>query len=309
MNNEIDNKSGKYIYKITNTINGKCYIGQTKDYKARFQNHKLRLRKNEHENPHLQYAWNKYGANAFTFEILEFAEDYNEREKYYIKLYNSTDESYGYNIMAGGDNPPLCAHSTLSMDDVKQIQNMFIDGCSLDDICDKFPFVTRSHIGKINTGVAWHNESLNYPLKKDADDEIGIDVANLIIDDLLNTSISQKEIAKKYNVSRSCVTNINNGNVDKYYNDTFTYPLRQSLWRNPIRDNQNAIKTIITDIRNNTLTLADIAKKYNVSYKTIQKINNGDKSYMIDDIEYPIRKTYVRYNSTCHMSSSTTQNY
>ena len=53
-------KVKKYIYKITNQINNKCYIGQTKDYKQRFADHRRKLRKNKHENQHLQCAWNKY---------------------------------------------------------------------------------------------------------------------------------------------------------------------------------------------------------------------------------------------------------
>ena len=46
-------KVKKYIYKITNQINNKCYIGQTKDYKQRFADHRRKLRKNKHENQHL----------------------------------------------------------------------------------------------------------------------------------------------------------------------------------------------------------------------------------------------------------------
>ena len=41
----------KYIYKITNTINNKHYIGQSKNYKDRWKEHIRRLNKNKHENP------------------------------------------------------------------------------------------------------------------------------------------------------------------------------------------------------------------------------------------------------------------
>lgn len=285
----IDNKSGKYIYKITNIINGKCYIGQAKDYKVRFQGHKLQLRKNEHENQHLQYAWNKYGEDAFTFEVLEFAEDYNEREKYYIKLYNSTDEAYGYNILDGGENPPVGAHATLSLDDVKQIQNMFLDGCELNDICSKFPYVTRGQINKINVGKAWHDESLNYPLKKDNDNEIGIDIANSIIYDLLYTTITQREIAKKHGVSRTCVTAINNGDIQKYYNASYTYPLRRSTHYHKICDNIELLNSVIFDIKCSDLSFLSIAKKYELEHWVIKSINRGKGRYHVDGVDYPIR--------------------
>lgn len=299
MNDEISdvkNKCGKYIYKITNTINGKCYIGQSKDYKARFQGHKLQLRKNEHDNPHLQYAWNKYGADAFTFEVLEFTEDYNEREKYYIKLYNSTNESCGYNILEGGENPPVRAHSTLSVEDVKQIQNMFINGYALDDICDKFPLVTRGQINKINTGAVWYDELLNYPLKKDNDNEIGTEIANSIIYDLLNTNITQREIAKKYGISRTCVTAINNGDVQKYYNESYTYPLRQNAHYHKICDNPELLNNVIFDIKYSNLSFLAIAKKYELDHWVIKRVNQGKGNYYVDGVDYPIRTKVTTQN-------------
>lgn len=285
-----NNKLGKYIYKITNIVNGKCYIGQTKNYKSRFQDHKLRLRKGEHDNPHLQYAWNKYGSDAFTFEVLEFAEDYNERERYYIKLYNSTDESYGYNILDGGENPPVRAHSTLSINDVQKIQRMFLDGCTLDYICSIFPSVTRGHINKIKSGKAWKDESLTYPLKKDNDNEIGVDLANLVIYDLLNTTITQKEIAKKYGISRTCVTAINNGSVQKYYNKLYTYPLRKPTYYIDVCNDSKLFDSIVFDIRYTNLSLKNIAKKYGIGHAVMKHINYGEGKYFREGIDYPIRK-------------------
>ena len=291
--NNINYKSGKYIYKITNTVNGKCYIGQAKDYKARFQGHKLKLRKNEHDNSHLQYAWNKYGSDAFTFEVLEYTEDYNEREKYYIKLYNSTDESCGYNILEGGENPPLRASAILALDDVKKIQNMFLDGYALDDICSEFSSVTRGQISKIKNGVAWKDDSLTYPLKKDNDNEIGTDLANLVIYDLLNTTITQKEIAKKYNISRTCVTAINNGSVQKYRNESYTYPLRKPTYYIDVCDDLELFDNIIHDIQHTSLSLKNISKKYGIGNSVMKHINYGDGRYFRDDMEYPIRKKII----------------
>lgn len=310
MNDEIsniDNKTGKYIYKITNTVNGKCYIGQAKDYKARFQGHKLKLRKNEHDNPHLQYAWNNYGADAFTFEVLEFTEDYNEREKYYIKLYNSTDELYGYNILEGGESPPVRAHSTLSLDDVKRIQNMFLDGYTLDDICKDFPLVTRGQINKIKNGTVWKDDTLTYPLKKDNDNEIGTDIANLVIYDLLNTSLTQKEIAKKYNIARTCVTAINNGNVQKYYNEEYTYPLREHKGGQYICKNKELIQNIINELRYTRNTYENIALKFDVSSAVVADINHGKRPYNYGNTSYPIRNDPIdrsKYKATWGRNTS-----
>lgn len=91
------------IYSITNTINGKRYIGQTKQlFKIRWNQHKALLRKNKHFNPHLQRAWNLFGESSFIFEILEETTELNARERYWILFYKSSESAYGYNDKEGG---------------------------------------------------------------------------------------------------------------------------------------------------------------------------------------------------------------
>lgn len=62
------NRSG--IYKITNTVNGHCYIGSAVKLTARWSLHRIHARSGNHHSPHLQAAWNKYGEEAFTFTAL-----------------------------------------------------------------------------------------------------------------------------------------------------------------------------------------------------------------------------------------------
>lgn len=90
------------IYKITNTINGKIYIGQTNDFYRRRKEHRSLLRTNKHVNRHLQFAWNYYGENLFNFEILEECpiDKLNERESYWISTLKSRNQDYGYNILS-----------------------------------------------------------------------------------------------------------------------------------------------------------------------------------------------------------------
>ena len=88
------------IYLITNTLNGKVYVGSAAKFNKRWTDHKSDLRKKRHHNPHLQHSWDKYGEAAFCFSILEhttFA-DLLIREQYYIDFYNATDPSVGYNV-------------------------------------------------------------------------------------------------------------------------------------------------------------------------------------------------------------------
>ena len=92
------------IYCIENIVNGMKYIGQSKDINHRLIQHKSNLKHNRHGNPRLQNAWNKYGINSFKFYILEECDidDLNEREKFYIRKYNSYSRQ-GYNLSEGGD--------------------------------------------------------------------------------------------------------------------------------------------------------------------------------------------------------------
>ena len=53
------------IYKIVNKATGQCYVGQSQRVKKRLREHFRLLRRNQHTNPHLQNAYNKYGADNF----------------------------------------------------------------------------------------------------------------------------------------------------------------------------------------------------------------------------------------------------
>ena len=59
------------VYLISNNVNGKCYVGSTVHLDQRRREHFSRLANNKHINAHLQNAYNKYGREAFDFEILE----------------------------------------------------------------------------------------------------------------------------------------------------------------------------------------------------------------------------------------------
>ena len=59
------------IYKIINKVNGKYYVGSSKNIKYRWNKHIKMLNDNDHSNQHLQNAWNKYGKESFIFKMIE----------------------------------------------------------------------------------------------------------------------------------------------------------------------------------------------------------------------------------------------
>ncbi len=95
-----------YIYKITNKINGKVYIGQTiNNPLKRWEKHLSDARE---KRPYpLYYAMNKYGIENFSFEVIEECsfEELDDREIFFISQYNSyinSPNSNGYNATLGG---------------------------------------------------------------------------------------------------------------------------------------------------------------------------------------------------------------
>lgn len=87
------------IYKITNKINNKVYIGSSKEIENRFYEHILKLEGNYHINKHLNSAFNKYGSKNFKFEIIRIVSLFilRKAEQFYINKYNSLNPKFGYN--------------------------------------------------------------------------------------------------------------------------------------------------------------------------------------------------------------------
>lgn len=89
------------IYKITNKLNNKSYIGQSNDIQRRFSEH---CYKNTNSGIPLDIAINKYGKDNFIFEVVEECkiEELNKKETFWIKYYNTVEK--GYNCNYGGDS-------------------------------------------------------------------------------------------------------------------------------------------------------------------------------------------------------------
>lgn len=94
-----------FIYIIRNTVNEKVYIGQTKvSVDIRWKEH---LRHAQYGEQVINRAMKKYGIDKFYIETLEICDQsvIDEKEIYYIDLFNSTDKSKGYNVSIGGNTP------------------------------------------------------------------------------------------------------------------------------------------------------------------------------------------------------------
>lgn len=106
-NDTLKLKSG--IYKIVNKVDGKYYVGSTKDFDKRWKKkHRKQLRANNHYNDKLQRAWNKYGENSFEFQIIEHIspptpESLQNAEQPYLDIAKAEqDNCYNLKFIAEG---------------------------------------------------------------------------------------------------------------------------------------------------------------------------------------------------------------
>lgn len=107
-----------FIYKITNDVNGKVYIGKTLNtVESRWKEHCNDKNRRKMENRPLYRAMNKYGLEHFSVEMIEECQDnLEEREVYWIKYYNSYvgwPNSNGYNATIGGDGKPYVDYNRI----------------------------------------------------------------------------------------------------------------------------------------------------------------------------------------------------
>jgi len=163
------------IYAIKNKINGRLYIGQGSNIKRRFNEHLNDLRKNKHNNVHLQSSYTKYGEHNFDLFILEQCTTccLAEKEQEWIfkypksQLYNKV---YDVQHRMGDSNPFFGKKHTvetrrkiselsgkLTSEDVNSIVELLKTGNLMHrEIAEKFN-VSRPTITNIASGKSWTN--------------------------------------------------------------------------------------------------------------------------------------------------------
>lgn len=109
-------KTNYSVYKITNVLTNKYYIGIDSYFPKRLKQHQSLLSNNKHKNKYLQNSYNKYGIDNFKFELLlncNSREEMLSKEVELIKEYNSLEN--GYNHTIGGEGSFGYKHSEESI--------------------------------------------------------------------------------------------------------------------------------------------------------------------------------------------------
>lgn len=151
------------IYKITNKINNKSYIGCSKNIEHRWIAHKSEsiLEHNPQYNYSIHKAFRKYGLDNFDFSILELTSESQlfEKEKYWINYYNTYEN--GYNETIGGDCGPQMPgesnpNSKLTEMDVIAIRTEILNGKMLSEVYPNYAMkISQRGFEHIWRGESW----------------------------------------------------------------------------------------------------------------------------------------------------------
>lgn len=208
-----------YIYKITNRVNNKIYVGKhASKRKTYWGSGKL-----------IKQAIKKYGKENFIKEIIEYCENeelLNEREIFWIKNFDSRNRLIGYNITAGGDGqtgiPSIWCTRKFSDEHRMKISKNHADVSG-----KKNPMYNKTHSDSVkeklrifHTGRKSSNEcKLKQSKKKNGENnpnsklnkEIVIDIRNEY-----NNGVNMKTLSEKYNVNKPCIWKIVNNYTWKH---------------------------------------------------------------------------------------------
>lgn len=223
-----------YIYKITNNLNKKIYIGRTKNPAYRHRQHVSLANRYDYYNDvvgaqKIHAAINGLGSENFTFEVFEKCNNYSsacERELHWIKTFRSDEEDFGYNDKSGpnfgviiwseedrqrmslrmkGSNNPMFGKPK-SKELLQQLSENFSGAGN--------PFYGKTHSDKtkklIGDSSRGRAAGENNPHAK-----LTAELVNQIREDWKTGNYTKVALSKKYNVTAATIGNIISGKTWK----------------------------------------------------------------------------------------------
>lgn len=219
---DLENKTLKNmacIYKITNLINNKIYIGLTKYTNLeRFKEHIKAMNQKGNENYYLYNTFRKYNIENFKSEVI-IEGNYNikllsELEKHYIRLHNSNDRNIGYNLTNGGDGISGYKHTKAKLKIInlgrkqpksfgKLISKLHKGKITSQEVKEK---MSKSALGRINSKKMKKDIYLTI-IKKVNPNRTGRIIQMDKLENILNIwDLSTVDLAKQLNIKRSSLS-------------------------------------------------------------------------------------------------------
>ncbi len=245
-------KSG--IYMIRNQKTGHKYIGQNVNLKYRIRRHRQQLMDNVHINDYMQKHHNKYGAENFSFEIIEACEIENldSREVYWIEYYDSMNRKKGYNLESGGNPQKVLSEET--KEKKKRGKNN--------------PMYGKKWNEKQRINITLANRANSKKLTESDVAEIKRKIAN---------GSTQKQVAEEYNLHISTVSKITRG-VNWYW---VLPELTESLMNYNDRKNEEVIKLFESGV-----SRKKISQLLGMDYRKINRVLNEHKAQANTEVKH-----------------------
>lgn len=281
------------IYRIVNNINYKLYIGSSIHVNRRIYTHIQALNGQYHGNTHLQKAWNKYGGENFSFEIIEIIngteEDIRKREQYWLDYYQSYNYNIGYNIShyaIGGGGYEVSDETKQKLseshkgkvhsEETKKKMSEIKQG-------ESNPFYGKSHTEETRMKMRTSHPSEEAPLAKLSEENV------IHILKMLCSYVSISDIKNIYNISDVTIHNIKNktrwGYLYERYPELYNFPTLPQRHSKSIKNKSGVVGVSWNKKRNNwkSVLIFDGKENYLGNFK-----NKDDaiKARLLAEVQY-----------------------
>jgi group I intron endonuclease len=271
------------IYKVTNKITEKIYIGKTANKFNKRRNQHKHSALNGNSNTYFHKAIRKYGWDNFEWEIIEECGNNDflcEREVYWINFYNTMNNEKGYNLTNGGEglvgfNPNEESRKKMSNSHKgvklsEEHRKAIGEGQKGRVISEE----TRKKIGDAQRGKSRDVKGEIHPNSKLSEDDV------VKIKELLLKRESQRKIAKMFGVTRNVITSIQKGKTWSHVivEDFKPFNREESNFSGESNPKSKLTEQDVKEIKillKKGKSQSDIAKMFGVSKHAISKIYLG----------------------------------
>jgi len=272
------------IYKISNLISNKFYIGSSIDINRRWKEHKNDLKKNKHDNEYLQNSWNKYGEETFLFEIIEIVNDKNNliiyEQKYLDDLKNNYKKDEYYNICLNAKNMLGFKHSNETKEKMSNLHKNNKYSLGFKHSNETKEKMSNSKVGSIHkkeTIIKLINLKQNFKQKEETKKKLSEINKNKISkvkkeiyqldmnDNILKLWNSVTDAANFFKITPSSISSVCNGRRKTCKN--FKWKFKNIIEKKIIDETE--IKTLYLT---GEYSIRNLSKKFNISKSRIWEI-------------------------------------